>query len=71
MLPKISIIKAAKAGWEERIGPVCSKLIAILQMEDEEPIIKEALWDEACGQYVAAVDDCGTEKQLEIWILTL
>lgn len=45
-----------------------SKLTVILHMEDEEPVIKEALWDEACGQYVAEVDDCGQGEKLEIYI---
>ena len=62
-----------QAGKENCSGTAerCSKLTVILQIEDEEPIIKEALWDEACGQYVAVVNDCGTERQLEIWILTM
>lgn len=61
--------KESRTGTEE----VCdndrkNKLTVILHMEDEEPVIKEALWDEACGQYVAEVDGCGRGEKLEIYI---
>lgn len=48
---------------------VCSKLTVILQMEDEEPIIKEALWDEERGQYVAVVDGFTRGAKLEVYLL--
>ncbi|MCM1261547.1 MAG: hypothetical protein NC313_02410 [Butyrivibrio sp.] len=46
-----------------------SKLTVILQMEDEELIIKEALWDEACGQYVAVVDGFIRGEKVEVYLL--
>lgn len=63
--------KESRTGTEE----VCdndrkNKLTVILHMEDEEPAIKEALWDEACGQYVAEVDGCGQSGKLEIYVDT-
>lgn len=59
-----------RPGRENRAGTaeVCGKLTVILHMEDEGPIIKEALWDEACGQYVAVVDECVKGEKLEIYI---
>lgn len=45
-----------------------NKLTVILHMEDEEPVIIEALWDEACRQYVAEVDGCGRGEKLEIYV---
>lgn len=45
-----------------------SRLMVVLCMEDEEPIVKEALWDEACGQYAAELDVCEPGEKLEIYI---
>lgn len=45
-----------------------SRLMVILCMEDEEPIVKEAFRDEACGQYVAELDVCEPGETLEIYI---
>lgn len=60
-----------QAGRENCSGTakICDKLMVIFQMEDGEPIIKEALWDEACGQYVAELDTAVIKKLFEIWIL--
>ncbi|MCM1047160.1 MAG: hypothetical protein NC433_01885 [Clostridiales bacterium] len=47
---------------------ICDRLTVILQMEDEEPIIKEAFWDETCGQYVAVVDGFIRGDKLEVYL---
>ncbi len=61
--------KESATGTEETCNKELQcKLMVILHTEDEEPIVKEALLDEAHGQYVAEVDACETEKQLEVWI---
>lgn len=64
-----------RMGKENRTGTeeICdndrqNKLTVILHMEDEEPIIIETLWDEACGQYVAELDGCGRGEKLEIYV---
>ncbi len=62
--------KESKAGAEEAGSKEPQRsLTAILRVNDGEPIVKEALWDEACGQYVAIVDDAGPGEELEIYIL--
>lgn len=60
-----------QAGRENSSGTakICDKLMVIFQMEDEEPIIKEALWDETCGQYVAVVDGFTRVEKLEVYLL--
>lgn len=44
------------------------RLMVILRIEDREPIVEEALWDEECGQYVAVVDGCEPGEKLEIYV---
>lgn len=59
-----------RLGRENRAGTaeVCSKLTVILHTEDEGPIMKEALWDEVCGQYVVVVDGFVRGEKLEVYI---
>lgn len=57
-------IKTAGANNEE----LQYRLMVILHIEGEEPIVKEAFWDEACGQYVAEMDGCGRGEKLEIYV---
>lgn len=62
--------KESKAGTEEIGNQERQRsLMVVLRIEDGEPIVKEALWDEACGQYIAVVDDCESGEELEVYIL--
>ena len=45
------------------------RLTVILRIEDGEPIIKEALWDEECGQYTALMDDVCVGGEIEIYVI--
>lgn len=61
--------KESPAGTEG----ICNKklrrsLTVVLRMEDGEPIVAEAHWDEECGQYVAVVDGVEPEGKLEIYV---
>ena len=65
-----------KMGKEGKVGTekICGKerqhrLTVVLRIEDGEPIVKEALWDEECRQYVAIADGAEVGDKLEIYIL--
>lgn len=59
----------SRTGTEETCNKELQRMrMVILRMEDKEPVVKEALWDEACGQYVAEVDGCEQGEKLEIYI---
>ncbi len=44
-------------------------LMVVLRIEDKEPIVEEAFWDEECGQYVAVVDGCEPGEELELYVI--
>ncbi|MCM1044216.1 MAG: hypothetical protein NC417_01790 [Candidatus Gastranaerophilales bacterium] len=67
---KLLLRISGEMGKENRTGTaeVCSKITVILRMEDGEPIVKEALWDETSGQYVAVVDGDVRGEMLEVYL---
>lgn len=63
------MVKESREGTAEAcIKEMQSRLMVILHIEDEEPIVEEAFWDEACGQYVAELDVCEPGEKLEIYV---
>lgn len=45
------------------------KTPVLVCLEGDEPKVEEAVWDEACGQFVTELDNSVMNKQFEIWIL--
>lgn len=45
------------------------KTPVLVCVEGEEPKVEKAVWDEACGQFVAELDTSVVKKQFEIWML--
>lgn len=41
----------------------------VVCVEGEKPSVEEAVWNEACGQFVMELDASVVEKRLEIWML--